>query len=108
MIGLTLHRTKTTHLPHELSFVSKLGAQTHEKRNGVTYPADSLPMLLSAVGIRNLVILIVRSDDIQKDSTTFEDLDLATTFILIGKCWNATIGVDLEEPRLFLLVLTEV
>lgn len=65
-------------------------------------------MLLSAVRIRDLVILVVRGDDIQEDSTTFENLDLAAALVLISEGRNATVGVDLKEPGFLLLVRIEV
>lgn len=42
VIGLTLHGTKATHLPHELSFCQSPGSQS----TFTTYPADCLPVLL--------------------------------------------------------------
>jgi hypothetical protein len=65
-------------------------------------------VLLGAVWIRDLVILVVRGDNIQENSTTFKYIDLAATLILISKGRNATVGVDLEEPGFFLFVRTEV
>lgn len=65
-------------------------------------------MLLSAVRIRNLVILIVRGDDIQEDGTTFKNLDLAAALVLISEGRNATVRVNLKEPGFLLLVRTKV
>lgn len=73
-----------------------------------TYPADRFPMLLGAIWIGDLVIFIVCGNDVQQNSAAFEDLHLTTTFVLVGECRNATIWVDLEEPRLLLLMLAEV
>ena len=75
---------------------------------GQTYPVDCLPVLLGAVRIRDLIILVVRSNDVQENGTALKDLELATALVLIGKGGNASIWVDLKEPRLLLLVLTEV
>ena len=79
-----------------------------QHKTAKTYPANRLPVLLGAIRIRDLVILVVRSDDIQEDSTTFKDLDLAAVLVLISEGRNATVGVDLEEPGFLLLVLAEV
>lgn len=45
MVGLTLYRPNTTHLPHELSFDQQFFRHL-VPRNLETHPADGLPVLL--------------------------------------------------------------
>lgn len=52
--------------------------------NEVAYPANSLPMLLSSIWIRDLMIPIVGRDNILEYSAALEDLDLLAGLVLIG------------------------
>jgi hypothetical protein len=88
VVGLTLHRPEARDLPHE--------------------PADTLPMILRPIGIRHFVIFIISSDQVLEDGTTLEYLDLTATFIFVSNGRDATVGVDVKEPWLLLLMLAEV
>ena len=49
-----------------------------------TYPADSLPMLLSTIWIRDLMILVVGGDDVLEYGAALEDLDVLARLVLVG------------------------
>jgi hypothetical protein len=83
VVGLALHRTKTTHLPHE--------------------PAGHLPMLSRALRERELVILVIAINEVLQHSTTLKDTNLLAVEC-ISESRDATVGVDLEEPLFLLLI----
>lgn len=85
VVRLSLHGAETTHLPHK--------------------PAQGLPMLLRADGVRDLVVLVEPGDNVQQDGTGFENLDLLAVLELVGQSRDTAVGVDLEVPRLLVLVL---
>ena len=65
-------------------------------------------MLFGATGVRYLVILVISVHEILQDGTAFPNLELLAVLVLVDDGWDATVGVDVEEPRLFLLMLREI
>lgn len=55
--------------------------------------------------IRNLVVLVVAVNEILQNSTALKDADLLAVGELVSEGGDATVGVDLEEPGLLLLIL---
>ena len=104
MVCLALHGTDTTDLPEELDDPVS-GGYIHSSVEA--YPRGNLPMLLRPTRVRNQMILVVLIDEVLQHRTTLEDLDFLPILILVGQRGNATIRIDLEEPRLLLLVLEE-
>lgn len=88
MVGLTLHGTKTTHLPHQ--------------------PVGNFPMLARVFGVGNLVVLVVAIDEVLKDGARLKDANGLAIGVSIGQGGDTAIRVDLNEPRLFLGVLGDV
>lgn len=62
-------------------------------------------MLFGATRVRDLVIDIVSLRKILQDRTTFPDLQLFAISAHINKGWDATVGIDVEVPLFFLLML---
>lgn len=73
----------------------------------ITYPACHLPVLFGAARVRDLVAPIVPVHKILQDGTTFPNLELLAVLGSVNDGWDATVGVDVEEPLLFLLMLKE-
>lgn len=73
-----------------------------------TYPTNRLPVFLGAARKGNFVILVVRGDNIQKNSTAFKNLNLTAAFVLVGKSGNTSVWIDLKKPGLFLFVRIEI
>lgn len=71
------------------------------------YPACHLPVLLGITRIRNLVVRIISVNEILQDSTAFPDFELLAVLVLVDDGWDATVGVDVEIPLLFLLMFKE-
>jgi hypothetical protein len=105
VIRLALHRSQTSHLPHKLSLNQQ---ENYKSARNETHPANRLPVLCASMRIRDFPIVIIRSDEIQQNSTAFEDLDLAAVFFHVDERWDPTVGIDGEEPWFFLLVFAEV
>uniref|UniRef100_A0A7S3JP59 Uncharacterized protein n=1 Tax=Aureoumbra lagunensis TaxID=44058 RepID=A0A7S3JP59_9STRA len=84
VVGLSLHRTKTTHLPHK--------------------PARHLPMLSRALREGELVILVIAINEVLQHSAALKNTDLLA-IECVGKSRDATVGVYLEEPFFLLLIL---
>lgn len=76
------------------------------KKNEI-YPACHLPVLFAAMGIRNLVVLVVPVHEILQDGATFPDLELMATLVRVDDGRNASVGVDVEIPLLFVFVFKE-
>jgi hypothetical protein len=61
-------------------------------------------MLFRPTRVRDLVVLVVSVHKILQDRAAFPDLELLAVLICVDDGWNATVGVDVEIPLLFLLV----
>jgi hypothetical protein len=61
-------------------------------------------MLFRPTRVRYLVALVVPVHKVLQDGTAFPDLELLAVVICIDDGWNATVGVDVEVPLLFLLM----
>ena len=57
--------------------------------------------------IRDLVVHIVAVDEILQDGTAFPDFELLSVLVRVDDGWDATVGVDIEVPLLFLLMFKE-
>lgn len=53
------------------------------------------------------MVLVVPVHEILQDSTTFPNLELLAVLVLVDDGWDATVGVDVKVPLLFLLMLEE-
>lgn len=53
------------------------------------------------------MVPIVPVHKILQDGTTFPDLELLAVLGSVNDGWDATVGVDVEKPLLFLLMLKE-
>jgi hypothetical protein len=62
-------------------------------------------VLTGVLCIRNLVVLVVAINNVFKDGSAFKDTDLLPIGPCIRDGGNSAIGVDLQEPRLFLLIV---
>lgn len=50
------------------------------------------------------MIRIISVNKILQDSTAFPDFELLAILVLVDDGWNATVGIDVEVPLLFLLM----
>lgn len=64
-------------------------------------------MFLAPVGVRDQMVLVVRRHQVLQDRARLEDLELHAVGCFVGDGWDASVGVDLHEPRLLLLVLEQ-
>ena len=71
------------------------------------YPACHLPVLFGPTRIRDLVVPIVPVHEILQDGTAFPDFELLVVLVRVDDGWDATVGVDVEIPLLFLLMFKE-
>lgn len=53
------------------------------------------------------MVLVVPVYEILQDGTTFPDLEVVATLVRVDDGRNAAVGVDVEEPLLFLLVFKD-
>lgn len=81
--------------------------QRQQGPNSPIYPACHLPVLFSLTRIRNLVVLIVPVHEILQDGTALPDFELLAVLVRVNDGRDATIGVDVEVPLLFLLMFKE-
>jgi hypothetical protein len=54
------------------------------------------------------MVHIIPLHEILQDGTAFPDLELLAGLVRVDERWDTTVGVDVEVPLLFLLVLNEV
>lgn len=73
--------------------------------HNLTYPAGDFPVLTRPMRIRNLVVFVVAVRQVLQDGTALKDADLLAVLKLVRQGGDATIGVNLQEPRLLLLIL---
>ena len=57
--------------------------------------------------IRDLVAPIVPVHEILQDGTAFPNFELLAILVRVDDGWDATVGVDIEVPLLFLLMFKE-
>ena len=88
VVSLPLHGTQAAHLPEQ--------------------PALRLVVLLAALRVRDLVVLVVALDEVLHDGAGLEERNGRAVLELVGKGGDAAVGVDFEEPRLFLDVFGDV
>lgn len=50
---------------------------------------------------------IVPIHEILQDGTAFPDFELLAVLVCVDNGWDATVGVDVEEPLFFLLMFKE-
>lgn len=55
----------------------------------------------------DLALLVVLVDKVLHDRARLKEVDLAAIFVDVGESRNAAVWIDLEEPRVLLLVLRE-
>lgn len=65
-----------------------------------TYPVVHLPVLPRAVGVGDLVVLVVAVHEVLHDGGAFEQPDGLAVLEDICEGRDAAVGVDLEEPWL--------
>lgn len=63
----------------------------------VTNPVVGLVVLLCAMGIRELVVLVVFVDEVQQDRTALKQSD-SLVAQLVRYSWDSSIWIDLQEP----------
>lgn len=71
-------------------------------------PVVHLIVLSRALRVRDLVLGIILVDEVLLDAATLEQADLFPVGEGVGEGGDTAVGVDLEEPRLFLLVFGDV
>lgn len=71
------------------------------------YPVIDLPMLPRAVGVRDLVVLVISVHKVLHDGGTLKKPNGLAIFKGVRQGGDAAIGVDLQEPRLLLRVLAK-
>lgn len=71
-------------------------------------PVVHLIPLPRALGIANLVLGIIPLDQVLHDASRLEEVDRLSVGEFISQGRNASIGVNLEEPRLLLCVFAYV
>ena len=108
VVGLALHGTKTAHLPVELqnSLLAYMSLEyVTQIFKIITYPGHHLPVLRRVARVRNLVVLDVAVDKVLENGTALKDANGLAIRPLVGDGGDAAVGVNLEEPRLLLLIL---
>lgn len=53
------------------------------------------------------MVRIVSVHEILQDSAAFPDFELLAVLVLVDDGWDATVGIDVEVPLLFLLMFKE-